>query len=156
MFNIFKKKYDSLSWCIPKLRNPKNVVRWISKKSRFRGSFEKQHGKRVLTLQKSGQQHFQHIYWSLSRQLPYKKYLLVRGKFLSFFLNTLTTDDNYSLLNRDNSTQPIQILLPTKQKYFSEFFAQRRKSSLNFEHFQKNYDHNSWCISDITDSKKRS
>ena len=30
-----------------KLLTPKNVVRLMSKKSRFRGSFEKQHGKRA-------------------------------------------------------------------------------------------------------------
>ena len=30
-----------------KLLTPKNMVRSMSKKSRFRGSFEKQHGKRA-------------------------------------------------------------------------------------------------------------
>ena len=30
-----------------KLRTPKNVVRYLSKKSRFKGPFDKQHGKRV-------------------------------------------------------------------------------------------------------------
>ena len=34
----------------PILRNPKNVVRSMSKKSRFKGPFERQHGKRVQTL----------------------------------------------------------------------------------------------------------
>ena len=31
----------------PKLRTPKNMVTSMSKKSRFKGSFGKQHGKRV-------------------------------------------------------------------------------------------------------------
>ena len=31
----------------PKLRVPKNVVRSMSKKSRFKGPFDMQHGKRV-------------------------------------------------------------------------------------------------------------
>ena len=31
----------------PKLRTPKNVVRYLSKKSRFIGPFDRQHGKRV-------------------------------------------------------------------------------------------------------------
>ena len=33
----------------PKLRTPKNVVRYLSKKSRFKGPFDRQHGKRVQT-----------------------------------------------------------------------------------------------------------
>ena len=36
----------------PKLCTPKNVVRSTSKKSRLRGCFEKQHGKRAQTLLK--------------------------------------------------------------------------------------------------------
>ena len=31
------------------LRTPKNVVRYMSKKYRFKGPFERQHGKRVQT-----------------------------------------------------------------------------------------------------------
>ena len=34
----------------PKLRTPKNMVRSMPKKSRFRGSYKKQHGKRAQTL----------------------------------------------------------------------------------------------------------
>ena len=34
-------------------------------------------------------------------------------------LLTLTVDDKYSLINRDNLTEPIQILLSEKQKAFS-------------------------------------
>ena len=38
----------------PKLRTPENVVRYMSKKSRFAGPFDRQHGKRVQTLLRSG------------------------------------------------------------------------------------------------------
>ena len=34
----------------PKLRTPKQVLRYMSKKSRFKGPFDKQHGKRDQTL----------------------------------------------------------------------------------------------------------
>ena len=54
------------------------------------------------------------------------------------FVNTLTADDKYSLLNRDNLTQPIQILLPQKKKTFFQFYSAFYKSILNFEHFEKN------------------
>ena len=36
-----------------KLRTPKDVVRYLSKKSRFKGLFDRQHGKRVQTLLRS-------------------------------------------------------------------------------------------------------
>ena len=45
----------------PKLRAPKNVDRYISKKSRFKGPFDRQHGKRVETLLRSEPQHCYHI-----------------------------------------------------------------------------------------------
>ena len=40
-----------------KLRNPENVVRYMSKKSRFKGPFDRQHGKRVQTPLPSEPQH---------------------------------------------------------------------------------------------------
>ena len=45
-----------------KLRTPENVARYMSNKSRFKETFEWQHGKRVQTLLRSGQQHYYHIY----------------------------------------------------------------------------------------------
>ena len=45
----------------PELRTPKNVVRYISKKARFTGPFDRQHGKRVQTLLRSELQHRYHI-----------------------------------------------------------------------------------------------
>ena len=46
---------------LPKLRTPKNVVRYMSKKSRFKGSFEGQHSKRFQTLLRSEPQHRYHF-----------------------------------------------------------------------------------------------
>ena len=63
--------------------------------------------------------------------------MLVGWKSLRLFVNTLTDDDNYCLLYRDNLTQTIQILLSQKQQAFSQFFSPFLKSTLNFEHFQK-------------------
>ena len=80
----------------------------MSKKFHFRGSFDKQHGKRAQTLLKS-----------------------------RLFPNTLSADGKYSLLNRDNLTQPIQMQLSQKRKTFSEFFSAVFKYRLNFQRFQK-------------------
>ena len=57
-------------------------------------------------------------------------------KILRRFVNTLTGDDMYSPLNKDNLTQLIQILLSQKLNNFSELFSAFRLSTLNFEHFQ--------------------
>ena len=70
------------------------------------------------------------------------------------FVNILTADDKYSLLNRDNLTQAIQALLSQKEKTFSQIFSSFLKSTLNFEHFQTKDDPHSRCISEITVSEK--
>ena len=67
----------------------------------------------------------------------------------------MTADDKYSVLNRDNLTQPIPTTLSQKQKAFFEFLVAFSKSTLNFEHLQKKGDLHSWNISYITLSEKR-
>ena len=56
------------------------------------------------------------------------------------FVNTLTADDKYSLLNRDNLTQQNRTQLSQKQKAFSQFFLAFSKFTLNFEDFEKRDD----------------
>ena len=80
--------------------------------------------------------------------------MLVLCKFLTLLVKTLTDDEKYFLLYRENLMQPIQILLSEKRKTFSEYFSAFLKSTLNFEHFQKKDDPHSRCISQITVSKK--
>ena len=63
--------------------------------------------------------------------------LLVQWKILKQLVNTLIVDDKYSLLNRDNLTQPIQILFSQKQNPFSQLFSESLKYALNIEHFPK-------------------
>ena len=53
------------------------------------------------------------------------------------FVNILTVNDKYCLLNRDNLRLPIQMQLSQKQKIFSEFIAAFLKARLNSEHLQK-------------------
>ena len=56
------------------------------------------------------------------------------------FVNTLTADDKYFLLNRNNLRQQIWTPLSQKHTAFSQFFREFPKSILNFEHFQKKDD----------------
>ena len=76
--------------------------------------------------------------------------MLVLCKFLRLLVKTLTDDEKYSLLYRENLTEPIQILLSQKQKSFSQLSSAFLKYTLNFEHFQKKDDPHSRCISQIT------
>ena len=80
--------------------------------------------------------------------------MLVLCKILGPFVNTLTDDEKYSLLYRDNLMQPIQILLSQKRKTFSQLSSKILKPRLNFEHFQKKDDPHSRCSSQITVSEK--
>ena len=72
--------------------------------------------------------------------MHWKNSLLVIYIILSLFVNTLTVNDKYYLLNRDNLTQQIQMQLSEKQKTFSEFFFAFLKSILNFKHLPKKDD----------------
>ena len=80
--------------------------------------------------------------------------MLVLCKILRLFVNTLTDDDKYSLLYRDNLTQQITILLFQKPKTFSGLFSEILKPTLNFEYFQKKDDPHGRCSSQITVSEK--
>ena len=80
--------------------------------------------------------------------------MLVFCKFLRLLVKTLPDDEKYSLLYRENLTQPIQIVLSQKRKAFFEFLAAFLKSTLNFEYFQTKDNPDSRCISQITVSEK--
>ena len=139
----------------PKLETQKNLGRSMPKKSCFKGSFRKQHSKRPQTLLKYQVQILYHIYWLLWRQLTCEISLLVICKISRLFPNTLSADAKYSVVNRDNLTQPIKMQLSRKQKTFSVLFPSFLKSSSNFEHSQKKDDSHRWNISKITESEKQ-
>ena len=80
--------------------------------------------------------------------------MLVLCKFLRLLVRTLTDDEKYYLLYRENLTQPIQILLSQKRKTFCQLFFEFSKSTLNFEHFQKKDHPHTRIISQITVSEK--
>ena len=110
----------------------------MSKKSRFRGCFDKQYGKRAQALLKSASQHLYHIHWSLPSQLSWKKSLFLTCQILGLLLNTLAADEKYPVLNRDNLAIPIQMQLSQKQKTFSRFFAAFLKFRLILNILSKN------------------
>ena len=91
----------------------------MSKKSRFRGPFDKEHGKD-----------------SLPNQFNWKSFLLLTWKMLGLPVKTLAIDVKYLVLNRDNLMRTIQMQLSQKQKTFSIFFAAVSKSILNVQIFE--------------------
>ena len=82
-----------------------------------------------------------------------KKFLLLTYKILGFHVNTMSADEKYFVLNRDNLMIPIQMQLSQKQKTFSELLAAFLKSRLNLEYFKKRDDPHRFCFSKITDSE---
>ena len=137
VFEHFLKKMTLIGYRFPNLRTPKDVVRWMSKKSRLWGPFDRQQGKRAGKLIQSQLQHLYHIHWSLWTELSLKKSLFVTSKILRRYVNTLTADNKCSLFSRGNLMQHLQMHLPQKQKKIPQFFCAFSKSRLNFEHFQK-------------------
>ena len=91
----------------------------------------------------------------MGRQFNCKKSLLVICKILRLFVNTFSAVDKYSLRNREELTQPVQVKLSQKQKSFPSIFSAFSKSKLNFENFQKKDDPHSFFISEATASEKR-
>ena len=149
----FQKNMLPIADVFPKLRTPNKEVNQISKTSRLRELFPKQN---VRWTKHCWNLNHNHISCSLWKQLCWKKYLLLICKvFAKTFLNILAGDDKYSLLNRDNLRQHIQMQLSQKQKTFFQFAFSFWKSTLRFKYFQQKDAPHSWCISEITDSEKR-
>ena len=91
---------------------------------------------------------------SLWKKLSWKRVLLVIFKILRLFVNSLTADDNYSLLNTGNLAQPAQIEYAKKQKLSREFFLHFWHQD-QFLNISKKHDSHSLCISEFTDCKTR-
>ena len=149
----FEKKDDLHSFFISEITDSENVVRLMSKKSCFRGSFDKQRGKRAQALLKSASQDLHHIHQSAERKLCSKKSLLLTCKIFGLLVNILAIAKKYLVLHRDNLTIPIQMQLSQKRKNFSQYFVAFLKYSLSFKHFEKKDVPHSFCISKITESK---
>ena len=76
-FKYFKNKDNLHRFCASEITASENVVRWMSKKYRFRESFDKHRGQPAEALLKSASAHFYPIDWSLKSQLGWKKSLLL-------------------------------------------------------------------------------
>ena len=108
----------------------------MSKKFRFKGLFDKWHGKRVETLLKSERQYLYHIYWSFWSEFSRKKCVLVIFKIIRLLFKPLTSNGKNSLLKCGNLLQHLQMQLSQKQKILNFFFA-FFQFRFTFERFQR-------------------
>ena len=70
-------------------------------------------------------------------KLSWNRSLLVIFKMLKLFVNTLTADDKYYLLNKDNLTEPTEMKLSKKKKLFFNFFLYFSNNDLIFDILDK-------------------
>ena len=110
ILNVFKKKIV-IAQVFPKLQTVKNMVRPFSKKRAFRTSFDSQHVKGSQTLLKSAWDYFYHIFPSLSREMIWKIFPLLKFEIIGVFVNTLTADYMYPVQDFENFPFPIQMQL---------------------------------------------
>ena len=74
---------------------------------------------------------------------PLLRYLLITVKAIKFekvsglFFNTLTAEQKYSLLNRDNLRLPIEMHLSFKRKTFSQLFLDNFEMQIKSLKFSK-------------------
>ena len=66
-----------------------------------------------------------------------KKSVLVRRKALELFVNTLTADEKYSLLNRDNLANTNSDAIISKTKTFLAIFSCIFEMCIKFNTFSK-------------------
>ena len=109
--NILQTKNIVIANVFPKLQTVKHLVRPLSKKRRFRTSFNSQYVKDAQTLVKSVWKHFDHIFPSLWGEMVSKIFLLLKFEIIAVLANTLTADYTYLFLDSDNFAFPIQMQL---------------------------------------------
>ena len=76
-FDHSEKKDDPHTFFISEITESENMVRKMSKRSRFRKPFGKQHGKHAKAVLKSVSQHLDHIHRSLPKATEFEKVSLI-------------------------------------------------------------------------------
>ena len=102
IWNILKEEMILIANLFPKLQTAKNAVGALSKKRRFRTGFDSQHVKAFQILAKSPREPFYHVFSPFSEILISKMRRLVLGEISGLFVNTLTANGKYPVLDCDN------------------------------------------------------
>ena len=110
-FEHLQKKKVVIANVLPLLQTVKYLVRPLSKKRRFRTSFDSENVKGSLTLAKSVWEHFHHIFSSLWEDVSWKVCPLVKFQILGVSVNTLTANEKYPFWHCGNIQFLIQMQL---------------------------------------------
>ena len=102
ILRFFQKKKIVIGNVLSKLQTVKDLFRALSKKRRFRTSFENQHVKGSQRLLRSTWEHFYDIFSSLQEQMIWKISPLLKLKILGAFVKTLTANDKYPVWDCEN------------------------------------------------------
>ena len=108
-FEHFDEKDDPHRFCIFEITDSENVVRQMSKKSRLRGCFNKENGKRAQKRFKYASRDLYHNHRSLPSQFSWRKSLLLTCQILGLLINTFAADEKHPVSNRDNLKIPTQM-----------------------------------------------
>ena len=111
ILNLFKKKMIVIANVFSKLQTVKNLVKPLSRKRRFRTSFDSQRVNGWKTLVKSAWERFYQIFSSLGREMTCEISPLWKLEILGEFVNTLTADDKYPVQDSENLQFPIEMKL---------------------------------------------
>ena len=76
-------------------------------------------------------------------------------KVLGLFVNTVTADDKYFLLTRNNLLEDLQMHISRKKNLFLNFFLRFQNLDPTFTISEKKGDPHGRCIFEHTDSEKR-
>ena len=89
----------------------KNLLTPISKKPRFRKSFDSQHVKGSQSIVNSAWEDIYHIFSSLWGEMIWEISRVLKFEIIGVFVNTLTVDSKYAVPDCENSSFPIQTQL---------------------------------------------
>ena len=111
ILNILREKMIVIVTLIWKLQTVKHLFRSLSKKHRFRTSFDSQHLKGCQTLAKGAWEHFCHFFSSPWEILIWKISQSVICQILETYCHILTSSDNYPVQDCQNLSSSIQMQL---------------------------------------------
>ena len=99
---------------------------------------------------------FTFLFWSLREKLSGKTSLLVIVEILGHFAETLTADNKYSVHNRENVSQPIQMQFSKKTNIFWQILLHiwHLHKILNILKKKKKDEPHSLCIFETIDSER--
>ena len=123
IWNIFCQKKLVIPTVFPKLQTFKDLIVPLSKKRRFRTSFDSQLVKWSQKLVTYAWEHFYHIFLYVGREIIPKITPLLKFEIIGTFVNTMTADYKCPAPDSKNFRSPFKSNYPKKGNHFLIFFS---------------------------------